>query len=82
MRILVTGGYGLIGHNVIKRLMDQGHRTFIVDTKTNYGIMPQNEIDYLMEERARKIGHHLHYSTDITNTGPIDYVIEIGRAHV
>jgi len=82
MNILVTGGYGLIGHNVVRRLKDLKHDVTIVDTKTNYGIIPQSEIDYLMEERARKIGHHLHYSTDITNTGPIDYVIEQTKPEV
>jgi len=82
MRILITGGYGLIGHNVVKRLQDLRHHTFIADTKTNYGIIPQSEIDYLMAERAKKIGHHLHYSTDIANTGPIDYVVQTTKPDV
>lgn len=82
MRILVTGGYGLIGHNVIKRLQDLKHHTFIADIKTNYGIIPQSEIDYLMEERAKKIGHHLYFNTDIANTGPIDYVVQTTKPDV
>ena len=45
MKILVTGGYGLIGHNVVKRLKDRGHQTYIVDNKTTYGIIPQSEVD-------------------------------------
>ena len=53
MNILVTGGLGLIGHNVVKRLQDQGHLVSIMDTKTNYGIIPQDEIDYLMAERRK-----------------------------
>ena len=48
MNILVTGGFGLIGHNVVKRLQAKGHLVSIMDTKTNYGIIPQDEIDYLM----------------------------------
>jgi nucleoside-diphosphate-sugar epimerase len=76
MKILVTGGYGLIGHNVIKRLQDLDHHTYIVDTKTNYGIIPQSEIDYLMAERAKKIGYHLNYSADISNKDPIDYIVK------
>jgi UDP-glucose 4-epimerase len=76
MKILVTGGYGLIGHNVIKRLQDLNHHTFIVDTKTTYGIIPQSEIDYLMNQRAEKISHHLYFKTDIANTDNIDYVIK------
>ena len=76
MKILVTGGYGLIGHNVIKRLQDLNHHTMIVDTKTTYGIIPQSEIDYLMHQRAEKIGHHLYFKTDIANTDNIDYVVK------
>ena len=75
MKILVTGGYGLIGHNVVKRLKDLRHSVDIVDTKTNYGIIPQSEIDYLMAERAQKINYHLCYNTDIANSDPIDYVV-------
>jgi UDP-glucose 4-epimerase len=82
MRILVTGGYGLIGHNVVARLKQQGHQTYIVDNKTNYGIIPQSEIDYLMSERARKIDYHLHYNTDIANTGPTDYVVQTTQPEV
>ena len=55
MKILVTGGLGLIGHNVVRRLLDQGHEVSITDTRTNYGIVPQDELDYLMAERIRKI---------------------------
>ena len=82
MKILITGGYGLIGHNVIKRLQDLKHHTFIVDTKTNYGIIPQAEIDYLMDERAKKIGHHLYFKTDIINADNIDYVVKTTQPEV
>ena len=54
-KILVTGGLGLIGHNVVRRLLDQGHEVSVTDTRTNYGIVPQDELDYLMSERQRKI---------------------------
>ena len=55
MKILVTGGLGLIGHNVVARLQQQGHSVVITDTRTNYGIIPQSELDYLMNERLKKI---------------------------
>jgi nucleoside-diphosphate-sugar epimerase len=55
MKILVTGGLGLIGHNVVQKLQAQGHIVSIVDIQTNYGIIPQDEIDYLMDERLKKI---------------------------
>jgi nucleoside-diphosphate-sugar epimerase len=75
MKILVTGGLGLIGHNVVLKLRQQNHNTVIVDTRTNYGIIPQSEIDYLMQKRLHKLNHPLTYCTDITDAGAIDYVI-------
>lgn len=54
-KILVTGGLGLIGHNVVRRLLDLGHEVFVTDTRTNYGLVPQDELDYLMSERLKKI---------------------------
>ena len=55
MNILVTGGLGLIGHNVVERLQALGHDVTIIDNRTTYGIVPQEEIDYLMSERIKKI---------------------------
>jgi nucleoside-diphosphate-sugar epimerase len=54
-KILVTGGLGFIGHNVTRRLHDQGHEVIVTDICTNYGIVPQDEIDYLTQERRRKL---------------------------
>jgi nucleoside-diphosphate-sugar epimerase len=78
MNILVTGGLGLIGHNVVKRLQDQGHYVSIIDNKTNYGIIPQAEIDYLMGERLKKIGDKSFiYTKDISNREDVDNVFNI-----
>ena len=55
MTFLVTGGLGLIGHNIVARLQAY-ESVVVVDTKTTYGIIPQAEIDYLMAERQKKIG--------------------------
>ena len=65
--ILVTGGYGLIGHNVVRKLKDLKHRVMVVDTETNYGIIPQDEIDYLMEERKKKVGIVENVKWDISD---------------
>jgi len=54
MRILITGGLGLIGHNVVKRLKDN-HDLLIVDNMTNYGIIPEEQMNYLFNERLQKI---------------------------
>ena len=54
MRILVTGGCGFIGHNVVERLQQEGHQVRIIDNETNYGIIPHDELNYLMYERKKK----------------------------
>ena len=55
MKILVTGGLGFIGHNVVRILESFRHECAIIDNKTNYGILPQAELDYLMLERLCRI---------------------------
>ena len=55
MKILVTGGAGFIGHNVVRLLEAQGHDCFIIDNTTNYGFVPLDEIEYLFEQRTKKI---------------------------
>jgi nucleoside-diphosphate-sugar epimerase len=73
MNILVTGGLGLIGHNVVHRLEQQGHDVVIVDTQTNYGIIPQAEINYLVSERRKKISRSPVFSADIASD-TMDYL--------
>ena len=75
MKILVTGGLGLIGHNVVQRLEAQGHNVVITDTRTNYGIIPQTEIDYLMSERLKKISGNNIYHIDITDADNVDWLV-------
>ena len=76
MKILVTGGLGLIGHHVVSKLESLGHDVVITDTRTTYGIIPQDEIDYLMDERLKKIKTHQIYNIDISNSESIDWLIE------
>jgi len=82
MNILVTGGLGLIGHNVVKRLQDQGHIVSIMDTRTNYGIIPQSEINYLMEERVKKINIDGLYEFDICDPKQVDHVFDIEQPEI
>jgi nucleoside-diphosphate-sugar epimerase len=72
--ILVTGGYGLIGHNVVRKLRDLKHRVCVIDTKTNYGIIPQDEIDYLMTERLKVTGATEYYPHDISDRFLMNHV--------
>ena len=83
MNILVTGGLGLIGHNVVKRLQDMGHLVSIMDTKTNYGIIPQDEIDYLMSERRKKIAVDSYiYDRDISDAKSVDHIFNVEQPEI
>ena len=75
-KFLVTGGLGLIGHNVVERLQKRGDEVVVVDTKTTYGIIPQDELDYLMNERMKKIAPGTAiYPYDIANATDMDFVM-------
>ena len=84
MKILVTGGLGLIGHNVVLRLQAQGHTASVIDNRTTYGMIPQSELDYLMSERLKKI--HLSpsrlYNRDICDRESIDDIFEMEQPDV
>lgn len=84
MNILVTGGLGLIGHNVVKRLCEQGHVVSVVDTKTNYGIIPQEQIDHLIAERSKKLkGLQFYlYKHDICDVENMDKVFNIEQPEI
>jgi UDP-glucose 4-epimerase len=75
MKILVTGGLGFIGHNVVALLESQGHTCIITDTQTTYGIIPQDELDYLICERKKKIKTDRIYGIDITDRDGIAWLI-------
>jgi UDP-glucose 4-epimerase len=55
MRILVTGGLGFIGHNVVAELCRQGHTIRIIDNQTDYGVIPFDELNFVISERRKKI---------------------------
>lgn len=76
MKIFVTGGLGLIGHHVVSKLEQLGHTVVIADTRSNYGIIPQDEIDYLVTERLKKITTDRIYRIDITDRGGIDFLFD------
>lgn len=82
MNILITGGCGLIGHNVVARLQAE-HKISVIDNKTNYGIIPQDELDYLLEERMKKIAPTIKiYNATIVDASTIDYIIEKNKPDV
>lgn len=73
-KFLVTGGLGLIGHHVVNKLEELGHEVVITDTRTNYGIIPQSEIDYLISERLKKIKTSRIHRIDISDKEGVDWL--------
>jgi nucleoside-diphosphate-sugar epimerase len=82
MKVLITGGLGLIGHNVTAKLEAKEHEVVIVDTQTTYGIIPQDELDYLIAERRKKIATDRIYRINITDRDGIEWVIREHRPDV
>lgn len=76
MKILVTGGLGFIGHNVVRILESFRHDCVIIDNKTDYGIIPKVELDYLMTERLCRIQTRNITIADIAE--PFDHNIFAG----
>jgi nucleoside-diphosphate-sugar epimerase len=76
MTILVTGGLGLIGHHVVKKLEDLGEKVVITDTRTNYGIIPQAEIDYLISQRLKSITTDKIHRVDISERENLEWLFK------
>ena len=70
MRAFITGSAGFIGHNVVRILEQQGIECFGIDNRTNYGFVPQAELDYLLRERFKRI-RSIPLVADIRNTDDI-----------
>jgi UDP-glucose 4-epimerase len=75
MKVLVTGGLGLIGHNVVARLQQREDTVSIVDNQTTYGIIPREEVDYLISERLKKLSPCAIYHDYIENADRMDTII-------
>jgi len=81
-KILVTGGLGFIGHNVVALLESQGHTCVVTDTQTTYGIVPKSELDYLIAERRGKIKTDRVYGIDIADQDGIAWLIKEHRPNI
>ena len=81
MKILVTGGTGLIGHNVVSRLECLGHEVSIIDNQTTYGLIPKEELWYLLSERGRKINSEV-WLKDICDKQAIDHIFGIEEPEI
>ena len=76
MKVFITGAAGFIGHNVVRFFEQQGIECFGIDNRTTYGFVPQNELDYLLRERFKRI-RSIPLVADIRNTDDIRSRISI-----
>ena len=82
MKILVTGGLGFIGHNVVSLLESQGHTVIITDTQTTYGIIPKEELAFLIAPRRSRIKTNRIYGIDITDKDGIRWLLRENRQDI
>ena len=80
MKILVTGAAGFIGHNVVRFLEQQGHECFGIDSRTDYGFVPQEELDYLIKERCQRI-RALPHVIDIRDSAKVTQFVGTFNIH-
>jgi len=76
MKIVITGGLGFIGHNVVRLLEAQGHECYVVDTCTDYGFVPHSELDYLFNQRQTRIKSR-PIKVDIRNVDRVDNIFRV-----
>ena len=81
MKILVTGGAGFIGHNVVRQLEQLDHECLILDTHTDYGFVPSEENKYLIDHRLRRVKATCKL-IDIRHPTYIESIIESFRPDV
>ena len=74
LNICVTGGLGFIGAHVVVKLINEGHKVAILDSKTDYGYLNQGELDAVMKERFFGIANRM---TDAVKLNI--YTIDVGN---
>ena len=81
MKVLITGGAGFIGHNVVHILESQGHECIVIDTCTDYGFIPKEELTYLVDNRLKRINTQIR-KIDIREGQFVDTIFKTYRPDV
>ena len=81
MKVLVTGGAGFIGHNVVRILEQQGHECIVIDTCSDYGFIPKEELTYLVDNRLKRINTQIR-KIDIREGQFVDTIFKTYRPDV
>ena len=81
MKYLVTGGAGFIGHNVVRLLEQQGHECIVIDTCSDYGFIPKEELTYLVDNRLKRINTQIR-KIDIREDVFVDTIFKTYRPDV
>jgi len=77
VKILITGGLGLIGHHLIKHLYDLGHQVTGIDNATDYGVCDSSTIKALISSRLESIPDDINiYKTDINYYSELSNIFE------
>lgn len=75
-RVLVTGGFGFIGHEVVREFESLGYDVTIIDLLTDYGVIPRQELNNLITDRRSRITTTNWYQIDIANANDVSWVID------
>jgi nucleoside-diphosphate-sugar epimerase len=81
VKVLITGGAGFIGHNVVRILESQGHECIVIDTCSDYGFIPKEELTYLVDNRLKRINTQIR-KIDIREGQFVDTIFKTYRPDV